>query len=157
VVVSYLPAATDDASRGNRAGTAVTVDVIGNDTGIFDATSVRLIDPRSGARATRLAVAGQGDWNVNAVTGAITFTPQAGFLGNPTPVQYSVVDLSGNTTTAFVTIAYTQVAAVAARGGLALTGASVQVPLAAAALLVLAGLALVVTSRSRRGSRHITY
>ena len=106
VIVTYLPEASDDINKGNVAGAAVSVDVVGNDDGIFDAASVRLIDPANGQRVMSLRVAGQGLWTVNAQTGVITFTPDAGFLGNPTPVSYEITDVNGNVTTAQVVITY---------------------------------------------------
>jgi CshA-type fibril repeat protein len=33
-----------------------------------------------------LVVSGEGTWTVDPVTGAITFTPETGFTGNPTPI-----------------------------------------------------------------------
>jgi hypothetical protein len=44
---------------------------------------------------------------VYTTTGAITFTPEAGFTGNPTPIAYTVDDDQGNTSnSAIVTITY---------------------------------------------------
>jgi uncharacterized repeat protein (TIGR01451 family) len=103
VVVTYLPQAADDADEGNARGTAVTVDVVGNDRGSLDPTSVRLVGP-GGDLVTTLTVAGQGVWSVDPRTGAITFTPEAGFTGDPDPVRYRVLDVEGNPTTAQVRI-----------------------------------------------------
>jgi len=56
-----------------------------------------------------LIVTGQGTWTVNPVTGAITFTPEAGYTGDPTPVYYTVKDGEGNVSNqALVTIDYNQ-------------------------------------------------
>jgi len=144
VTVTYLPEAADDTSAGNAVGTPVTVDVVGNDTGVFDPTSVVLIDPANGNRVTRLVVAGEGTWTVNAVTGAITFTPLSTFTGDPTPVTYEVTNLAGDVTSAAITITYVHPAA-----GLASTGADVVVPLIVAIAMLLAGLGAILVGRRR--------
>jgi uncharacterized repeat protein (TIGR01451 family) len=105
ITVTYLPVAENDSSLRNTPGTPVTVDVIGNDSGIFDPTSVMLLDP-NGDRVRSLRVAGQGTWTVNTSTGAITFTPQKGYFGNPTPVAYEVTDTLRGVVEATVTITY---------------------------------------------------
>jgi CshA-type fibril repeat protein len=148
VVVTYLPQAADDADEGNARGTAVTVDVVGNDRGSLDPTSVRLVGP-GGDLVTTLTVAGQGVWSVDPRTGAITFTPEAGFTGDPDPVRYRVLDVEGNPTTAQVRITYR--AADPAPAGLAVTGAGAAGAAGGAALLLLLGAALVAWRR--RGAR----
>jgi uncharacterized repeat protein (TIGR01451 family) len=151
VVVTYLPQATDDADTGNTPGTAVTVDVLGNDHGALDPTTVRLVDPADGSLVTRLVVGGEGTWSVDPATGAITFTPQAGFTGDPTPVGYRASDLAGNVTSAQVVITYGAVVAPAAGPGpgapLAVTGAEAGAAAGAALLLLLTGAALVLWRR----------
>ncbi len=160
VVVTYLPQAADDADRDNARGTAVTVDVLGNDRGALDPTSVRLIGP-NGELVTELAVAGQGVWTVDPRTGAITFTPAAGFTGDPDPIGYQVLDVAGNPTTARVVITYQapQVAppaptaptapAAPAAGpvGLAVTGGEAAGLAGAAAVLLLLGAGLIAWRR----------
>jgi hypothetical protein len=42
-----------------------------------------------------LVVINQGVWSVNSLTGDISFTPQAGFTGDPTPISYVVKDSNG--------------------------------------------------------------
>jgi hypothetical protein len=42
-----------------------------------------------------LVVPGQGIWSVDTTTGQITFTPDLGFTGNPTPISYTVKDTKG--------------------------------------------------------------
>ncbi|MBO3103949.1 Ig-like domain-containing protein [Cellulomonas fengjieae] len=110
ITVTYLPEADPDVKAGNVLGSTVTVDVLGNDTGRFDRTSVRLVGP-TGARVTRLAVAGEGTWTVDGATGAVTFAPVAGFVGNPTPVQYEVRNTAGDPVTSLVTVTYVPEAA----------------------------------------------
>jgi len=104
VTVTYVPEARDDADLGNTQGDTVVVDVLANDIGDFDATSVRILTP--GGPATQLVVPGQGTWTVNPTTGAITFVPAVGFIGNPTPIDYEVTDTTGDTVEATVTVTY---------------------------------------------------
>ncbi|TFH71295.1 DUF11 domain-containing protein [Cellulomonas sp. HD19AZ1] len=115
VTVGYVPDATDDADLDNPLGTAVTVDVLGNDTGDLDPTTVRLVD--GDRQVTTLEVPGQGTWTVDPTTGAVTFTPQDGYVGNPTPVRYVVTDSTGDTTGAQVTVTYQPEATDDARHG----------------------------------------
>lgn len=157
VTVTYKPVAANDSSTGNKEGDAVTVSVIGNDAGIFDPTSVVLIDPTNGTRVTTLVVKGEGTWTVNAVTGAITFTPENGFKGDPTPVRYEVTNESGNVTSALATVQYVHPAAAvaAAPGKLAYTGSDLALPAGTAGVLLLGGLALLF-ARFRRTRRSIS-
>ena len=106
VTVTYVPEAKDDEDLGNTLGDTVVVDVLGNDVGAFEPTSVRILEPGTGTPVTTLTVAGQGQWSVNATTGAITFVPAAGYTGNPTPIDYEVTDTTGDTTAATVTVTY---------------------------------------------------
>ncbi|MEW8109684.1 MAG: retention module-containing protein [Candidatus Thiodiazotropha endolucinida] len=111
VTVSYgdEPVAGNDASNGNTINIPVTVDVLINDSdpdGSLDPSSVQIVgtanpgDPHS--------VPGEGTWTVNASTGAITFTPESGFRGDPNPISYTVDDNDGNTSnSATITIDYT--------------------------------------------------
>ena len=76
----------------------------GRDT--LDKGSVKLLDA-NGQGVTTLTVAGEGTWTVDTTSGKITFTPDAGFVGNPTPVKYTVADVNGNVSEpATVTINY---------------------------------------------------
>ena len=106
VTVTYLPEAQDDESLGNPPG-PVTLDILGNDSDNLDPNSVALIDPATGlalAPGAPLVVPGEGTWTFDPATGEMTFTPEPGFTGNPTPVDYEVSDLDGNTVEATVTI-----------------------------------------------------
>ncbi|WBU37525.1 Ig-like domain-containing protein [Homoserinibacter sp. YIM 151385] len=150
VVVTYLPVAHDDRSTGNRPGEAVSVDVIGNDDGVFDPSSVRIVHPGTGELVTELRVRGEGVWTVDPTTGVITFTPEDGFRGDPTPIEYVVADLAGNLTRAEVVITYLPSAAPAA-GGLATTGTASAALLGTAGAAVLLG-ALALMIGRRRGA-----
>jgi CshA-type fibril repeat protein len=174
VTIAYTPAAANDVSRGNTAGKPVTVDVVGNDSANLDPTSVHLIDS-NGDPVTTLVVDGEGTWTVDPVTGAITFTPEDGFTGNPTPVQYTATDALGDTVTATVTVTYLPVAATPAPtadptapaspaaapapakpagGELAFTGADVLWPSLGGLGALILGAALMIMRRGRRGQQH---
>ena len=105
VTVAYAPVATRDVSRGNALGKAVTVDVVGNDSANVDRSTVRLLGSPDGP-VTEMSVGGQGTWSVDSTTGAVTFTPQAGFAGNPTAARYTVTDTQGQATTAEIDVTY---------------------------------------------------
>jgi len=65
----------------------------------MDPTTVKIIDPTTGNPVTTLTVPNEGVWTVDPTTGKITFTPEAGFTGDPTPITYVVSDRAGNTST----------------------------------------------------------
>ena len=97
ILVDYVPVATDDESLGNTTNNPVTVDVLGNDlTGdLVDPTTVQIVGTTN--PGDPLVVPGEGTWTVNPTTGAITFTPEAGFTADPTDITYTVDDDEGNT------------------------------------------------------------
>ena len=103
------PIAKDDKESASP-GDTVTIDVLKNDTdpdGVpnIDVHSVRLLDA-AGRPTTTLKVAGEGEWNVT-FNGHVTFKPEAGFKGNPTPVQYTISDQEGHTSApAKITLTY---------------------------------------------------
>ncbi len=115
----HSPVAVDDASLGNPAG-PVTLNVIdgtasaGNvadsdPDGTLDLATVDL-DPTAAGVQSSLTVAGEGTWSV-AGSGSVTFTPEAGFTDDPTPIVYVVSDNDGNVSNqATITIDYLPVA-----------------------------------------------
>ncbi len=140
--VTYLPIAEDDESLDNPAGSTVTVPILGNDTGLFDTTSPRLVS--SGTPMMSMLVAGEGMWRMHLSTSTVSFAPLTGFTGDPTPVPYRVEDVNGNFVSANVTITYLQPVA------LALTGASVDLPLYGSLTAILLGIVIVLVTRLRR-------
>ena len=112
---STAPVAVDDLETG-LVGSPVTVAVVGNDTdaeGDLDPTTVMITVSPAGstiaADGKSVDVSGEGVWTVNPTTGDITFTPETGFTGDPTPISYTVDDLTGKTSNeATVTIDYDQ-------------------------------------------------
>ncbi|KAB2811530.1 hypothetical protein F9L07_06525 [Pimelobacter simplex] len=104
VTVTYAPEATDDESRDNPRGSTVRIDPLANDKGDLDPSTLRLTDP-AGDPVTELVVPGEGTWSVGG-DGTITFTPERGFEGDPTPVGYTVEDRAGQEVGAKITVTY---------------------------------------------------
>lgn len=61
----------------------------------IDTESILLIDDSGKRVGTTLTVDGQGTWTVDLATGEFSFTPVAGFLGNPAPVKYTARSVDG--------------------------------------------------------------
>ena len=101
ITVDYpqsAPLAVDDEKLDQPLSQPVTLAVVANDSdpeGNLDPATVMLIDPVTGAPVTILPVAGEGVWQVDPVTGDVTFTPDPGFITNPTVVEYVVSDTTG--------------------------------------------------------------
>jgi len=119
-----IPSIEDDNVTNQNSGDSVTVDVIGNDGNVIniDVSTVAL-DPTSvpGGVGTdtdgdgdidKVVVPNEGTWTVNPVNGEVTFTPEAGYVGDPTPIIYTVKDRQGNliVTAATIRINYRPVA-----------------------------------------------
>jgi len=93
--VNDAPVANNDAGSGNE-GTAITVNVIANDTdvdGTIDAASVDLNTSLAGIQNTNTTAA--GTWSVNAA-GVVTFTSVNNFNATAT-LNYTVNDNNGAT------------------------------------------------------------
>ena len=107
-VTPVTPGPVDDAA-GTPFNTPTTVDVLANDVA-GDASAplrpgtVELLDPTTGTYVTSMTVTSDGAYSVDAVTGAVTFTPTTGFRGPATPVTYRVADDNGTTATATLTV-----------------------------------------------------
>jgi VCBS repeat-containing protein/CshA-type fibril repeat protein len=103
------PIAVSDIQIG-ITGQAVTINVLGNDSdpeNNINPATVKIVGTTKAGDS--LEVAGQGIWSVNPLTGAITFTPFAGFTADPTPISYTVNDKAGVTSNpATVTVDYPQ-------------------------------------------------
>ncbi|SDH42977.1 CshA/CshB family fibrillar adhesin-related protein [Agrococcus jejuensis] len=88
------------------AGSPVTVDP-GSKSPTLQRASVRLLDA-FGAQVMRLVVPGEGLWEVDATTGLITFTPEDGFTGDPTPVRWTGVEEDGTVVSGDIVIEFAQ-------------------------------------------------
>ncbi len=98
------PLAVDNTASGFVAGTVQTIDPLANDSSTnstLDPTSVVLTGTGAPAGSVlspdgkTLTVPGEGVWSVDPATGEMTFTPDFDFLGDPTPVAYTVSELTG--------------------------------------------------------------
>ncbi|MEL6570453.1 MAG: Ig-like domain-containing protein [Pseudomonadota bacterium] len=110
------PVAENDFVNGLTAGQTGSINPLLNDEdpdGTLDPTSVVLTGTGapsgsilSGDGRT-LVVPGEGTWTVDPVTGVISFIPEDGFVGSPTPAAYTVADNAGNVTNeALVSLSY---------------------------------------------------
>ncbi|MGP4717669.1 Ig-like domain-containing protein, partial [Psychrobacter sp. T6-6] len=114
--VNDAPVAVDDKKLDQTFGSDVTLDVLSNDTDpendIDPATVIITQAPVGSIIATdgkSVVVANEGKWSVNETTGVITFEPEERFVGNPTPISYTVSDSTNLTSDpATVTIDYDQ-------------------------------------------------
>ena len=101
VTVNYIqenPQAVDD-SVASFPGETEVIKVLENDTDDqydIDASRLRIVDTKSGARMTKLYVYDEGTWNVDKY-GTITFVPVDAFMHSPTPIFYEVSDRAGHT------------------------------------------------------------
>ncbi|WP_409025013.1 hypothetical protein, partial [Flavobacterium sp.] len=90
-----------------------SIDILTNDTiyGGAQATlansSILLIDPSNNVRATTVVIPGQGTWSISPGTSIVTFTPEVGYTGDPTPLNYELTQTStGGTDIATITFDY---------------------------------------------------
>ena len=102
------PAPVNDTAT-TPYNTPTTVDVLSNDlpgdgSAPLTPSTVTLYDSSTSTYETSLTVAGQGTYTVDAVTGAVTFTPVTGYQGTGTAVTYRVTDDNGTTATAALTV-----------------------------------------------------
>lgn len=90
-----------------KMGTSITqIPNLAQDSGdpAIDLATLTFVDsedaeyPADGSVTTK-KVAGEGTWNIDPKTGAITFTPEKGFAGHPTPVFYKAKNEGGLATT----------------------------------------------------------
>gem|GEM_PF-670163 len=102
------PLASDDFIGRLTSGQPGTIRVIANDSDIDSQlvpATIQIVG--TAAPGDPLVIPGQGTWSVNPSSGDITFTPEAGFVTNPSPIQYTVQDEQGATSNpASVTMAY---------------------------------------------------
>ncbi|WP_141693141.1 tandem-95 repeat protein, partial [Thioclava sp. SK-1] len=93
--VDPAPVTQADVSAPAQNGLPVTVDVLANDQSgdVVIAQSLQIVG--TNAPGQSLIVSGEGRWSVNTTDGTITFTPQDGFNGDPTPIAYTVADDEG--------------------------------------------------------------
>jgi len=110
VTVTYVPTVAPDVKNGGVIGSPTVVNVLTNDTGDFDLSTLRIIDPVTHLPVLTVVVTGEGTWTTDTTLGRLTFTPEPGFLGNPTPVTYEITDITGDVVQALATITYLPIA-----------------------------------------------
>ncbi|NNF34564.1 MAG: hypothetical protein HKN68_10670, partial [Saprospiraceae bacterium] len=105
--------ANDDSSIGNVEGSIVMINILSNDlvnnNSSTPSPSEVMVDlnPSSPGNQSTLVVSGEGTWAYNSSTGVVTFTPLAGFTGDPTPIPYVLTEIdTGETDPATITIDY---------------------------------------------------
>jgi len=92
LITIQTPTAVNDVDSG-MPGQSVTVDVLDNDLpgdSPIDPSTVQIVG--TNGAGDPLVVLNEGEWTINNTTGEITFNPEAGFVGSPTPIQYFVRD-----------------------------------------------------------------
>lgn len=92
------PVATDDYIGRVTSGQSGTVRVVANDSDIDSnlvPATIRIVGTTN--PGDPLVVPGQGTWSVDPFNGDITFSPQAGFVTNPTAIFYTIQDEQGAT------------------------------------------------------------
>lgn len=103
VTTTYTPTVTKpsvvirDTSINEQVGRSVTLRPNFAQTDgqlAIDVKSLSLIDAQGKSVGRTLSVEGEGEWRVND-DGTVTFTPHVGFLGNPTPIQYTAKNSLG--------------------------------------------------------------
>ncbi|WP_264683895.1 Calx-beta domain-containing protein [Moraxella bovis] len=87
---------TNDSERGD-GDNPVRVNVLKNDADNAVPETLRLIDPETGRPTTeKVVVSGQGTWELDPKEpGVVIFTPEKGYNGNPTPINYVVKNKEG--------------------------------------------------------------
>jgi uncharacterized repeat protein (TIGR01451 family) len=110
-VTEVAPAeATVTADEGDApyGKTAVVAPLMNDDAGpdgaSFVTSSLRLIDPVSGAPVTTVAVPGEGTWTVDAATGEVAFAPEEGFDGDATDIRYVAETATGEDVTSTISV-----------------------------------------------------
>ncbi len=118
ITVDYpqtAPIAVNDEKLDQLLGQPVTLSIVANDSdpeNNLDPSTVQIIDPDTGERVTSLEVTGEGVWVVDAESGDITFTPESGFIQDPSPINYTVFDTTGlESNPATVTVTFEEPAA----------------------------------------------
>jgi len=102
-------------------GESTTIDIVANDEqGTFglDPLTVTLSVPVNAidiitdtdGDVVGFVIPGEGTWSVNEITGAVTFTPEDNYIGDPTKVEYTIEDTQGNSASASIIINYPPVA-----------------------------------------------
>jgi hypothetical protein len=105
-ITAHYPVTRDDKLNSpNPGGTPETVSILDNDADGIDTTTIQIVGTDNPGEP--LTVQGEGVWSIDPTTGDMIFTPEPGFLGNPTPIEYTVEYYGIRVTPVTVTITYT--------------------------------------------------
>jgi CshA-type fibril repeat protein len=89
------PVAENDGVIG-ISGQPVTISVLDNDSdpdNDLNPATVKIVGTANAGDP--FVIVNEGTWSINPSTGAITFTPFAGFTDNPSPISYTIKDHTG--------------------------------------------------------------
>ncbi|WP_162000825.1 Ig-like domain-containing protein [Bifidobacterium tibiigranuli] len=94
-----IPPAAGDQSKTVNPGQSASFDPKADlvTPGTNPSTTISFTDPDSKSPNTK-TVPGEGKWTLDPKTGKITFTPEPGFIKDPTPINYRVTDEKNNLT-----------------------------------------------------------
>ena len=85
----------DDNNAFTVLNTPVSFNVVSSDTDPHGGGAIQVntvdLDPSTPGRQTTFVVLGEGTWTVDNA-GIVTFTPDTGFVGQTTPINYTVQD-----------------------------------------------------------------
>ena len=116
IVITYIeqpPVAVNDSSLNNMVGSIANVNIITNDTlsdgsNIVNLTNITIdLDTTTAGIQDTLVVAGEGTYRYDTLTGEVSFTPEVGFAGSPTPIPYTLTEnATGLDSSANIVITY---------------------------------------------------
>ncbi|OYU64990.1 MAG: hypothetical protein CFE22_15890 [Cytophagaceae bacterium BCCC1] len=114
IVITYsgFPNAVNDEDLNNLPGIVGVVNALSNDTlstgAIANTTNASIdLNPLTPTVDHILTISGQGTYQYNLTTGIVTFIPDNGLIGNPTPINYNLIELtSGFTDMATISMTY---------------------------------------------------
>ncbi|NQX80791.1 MAG: gliding motility-associated C-terminal domain-containing protein [Flavobacteriaceae bacterium] len=109
IVNYYVCPIVDDALIIYELGKSIDIDI---SSYVVEANDIMLssicfgegIDTNDDSTFDMLIVEGEGIWTVDCNTGIVVFTPEEGFLSDPSPITYQIKDSKDNITTATITI-----------------------------------------------------
>jgi CshA-type fibril repeat protein len=108
-VLDTTPTTLTDDTATTTAGTPVSIRPLDNDTlagePALDPSTLRLLD--ASGTPTDVVTTAQGEFTL--VDGAVTFTPNAGFVGDVDPLGYQVSNLNGILSSATIRVTVTAV------------------------------------------------
>jgi uncharacterized repeat protein (TIGR01451 family)/LPXTG-motif cell wall-anchored protein len=142
-----VPSVTTPGGNNQQQSTNISVPPAG---------SVRFVGPNN-SRVTTLTVPGEGTFTIDPSTGVVTFTPEPGFSGTPTPVSYELVDAYNQTAIGTYTPGAvpttTTVPGVTPPPSLPATGSDTDHRLVVAMIIVLLGASIIGLGRRRKPVR----